>query len=116
MASAIMALSPLPGIDRPALLAVLPTDRGNVAVLDVGGNVAVKAAPILQNVAKVALPIVAARYGGPMAGEITGQLLNGGPPQEAQEGQGLRGVGMRGVGYEPAAFQGSLAGIQKKQR
>ena len=41
-------LKPLPGIDRPALLALLPTKKQPVAVLDVGANVTLKAEHILQ--------------------------------------------------------------------
>ena len=41
-------LSTLPGIDRPALLTVLPTQGREIAVLDVGANIAVKAKHILQ--------------------------------------------------------------------
>ena len=48
VASATMLLSPLPGIERPALLALLPTLRGSVAVLDIGGHVDSKAQHLLQ--------------------------------------------------------------------
>lgn len=39
VACATLTLPTLPGVDRPALLATLPTHRGCVAVLDVGGLV-----------------------------------------------------------------------------
>lgn len=44
IACATLTLPLLPGIRRPALLATLPTEEGQVAVLDVGGNVLCKAA------------------------------------------------------------------------
>lgn len=48
IASASLYLSRLRGINRLALLAVLPTTKGVVAVLDVGGNVAGKAHQLVQ--------------------------------------------------------------------
>lgn len=48
LALSTMSLQRLPGIDRPALLAVLPTEKGVVAVLDVGGNVTVKSHHLVQ--------------------------------------------------------------------
>lgn len=45
---ATLSLPMLPGINRPALLATLPTERGSVAVLDVGGNVSCKARHLVQ--------------------------------------------------------------------
>lgn len=48
IASATLSLPKLPGIKRPALLAILPTQRGSVAVIDVGGNVAYKADHLVQ--------------------------------------------------------------------
>jgi len=43
IASAALALPLLNGVSHPALLANLPTERGSVAVLDVGGNILNKA-------------------------------------------------------------------------
>lgn len=48
IAGATLSLPMLPGIKRPALLAALPTERGSVAVIDVGGNVACKAHHLVQ--------------------------------------------------------------------
>lgn len=48
IAGAALTLSRLPGIDRPALLACLPTAKGPVAVLDVGGNVSCRPQHIVQ--------------------------------------------------------------------
>lgn len=48
IASATISLPKLPGITRPALLAVLPTKMGSVAVVDVGGNVSCKAPHLLK--------------------------------------------------------------------
>lgn len=48
IASASLYLSKRHGIDRLALLAVLPTTKGMVAVLDVGGTVAGKAPQLVQ--------------------------------------------------------------------
>lgn len=48
IASAALSLPLLPGIKRPALLATLPTKRGYVAVIDVGGNVSCKAHHLVQ--------------------------------------------------------------------
>ena len=46
--SAKMILSTLPGILRPCLLALMPTKKNPVAVLDVGANVQVKATHLVQ--------------------------------------------------------------------
>lgn len=48
IAGATLSLPLLPGIKRPALLATLPTEKGNVVVIDVGGNVACKAQHLAQ--------------------------------------------------------------------
>lgn len=48
LASATLSLPKLPTITRPALLAVLPTKKGSVAVIDVGGNVSCKASHLVQ--------------------------------------------------------------------
>jgi glycerol-3-phosphate acyltransferase PlsX len=48
IASATLTLPLLPGIKRPALLAALPTEKGDVAVVDVGGNVSCKAYHLVQ--------------------------------------------------------------------
>lgn len=43
-----MSLSMLPGLMRPALLALLPTKKNPIAVLDVGANLQCKAAHLIQ--------------------------------------------------------------------
>lgn len=48
VASAALSLPRLPGIMRPALLASLPTEKGAVSVIDVGGNVSCKAHHLVQ--------------------------------------------------------------------
>ena len=48
IASATLQLPLLPGIKRPALLVLLPTHKGLVAVLDVGGNVSCKSHHLVQ--------------------------------------------------------------------
>lgn len=48
IACASLSLPMLPNIKRPALLAVLPSQKGPVAVLDVGGNVSCKAHHLVQ--------------------------------------------------------------------
>lgn len=48
IASAMHFLPLLPGITHPALLALIPTKRSPVAVLDIGANVHVRAEDILQ--------------------------------------------------------------------
>jgi glycerol-3-phosphate acyltransferase PlsX len=48
IAGATLSLPLLPGIKRPALLATLPTEKGDVAIIDVGGNVACKACHLVQ--------------------------------------------------------------------
>lgn len=48
MMSAMLGLKRLPGIDRAALLANLPTEAGPVAVLDVGANVTCKPSHLIQ--------------------------------------------------------------------
>lgn len=49
IAGASLSLAKLPGIKRPALLATLPTAKGPVSVIDVGGSVQVKASYLVQN-------------------------------------------------------------------
>ncbi len=46
--SATTTLSALPGIDRPALLTLLPTKKKEVAVLDVGANLTLQPQQLLQ--------------------------------------------------------------------
>ncbi|KAF3363295.1 Phosphate acyltransferase [Chlamydiales bacterium STE3] len=48
IAASRLTLSPLPGIRRPALLALLPTQSGKVAIIDVGGNVSSKTQFLVQ--------------------------------------------------------------------
>lgn len=48
LASSALSLPLLPGIKRPALLAVLPTITGHVSVLDVGGNISCKAHQLFE--------------------------------------------------------------------
>lgn len=48
IAASTLTLPLLPGIKRPALLALLPSESGNVAVIDVGGNVSFKAHHLAQ--------------------------------------------------------------------
>lgn len=48
VASATLTLSMLPGIDRPALLALLPTKGREMAVLDVGAGVGCKVEHLVQ--------------------------------------------------------------------
>ena len=43
-----LSLPMLPGINRPALLAMLPTEKGSMAMIDVGGNVSCKAHHLVQ--------------------------------------------------------------------
>lgn len=48
IASATLTLTKFPGVRRPALLAFLPTEKGLVAIVDVGGNVSYRAAHLVQ--------------------------------------------------------------------
>ena len=48
MATALMVLGALPGVERPAIAAVMPTVTGRVVMLDVGANVDCKARHLLQ--------------------------------------------------------------------
>lgn len=48
IAGATLSLPLLPGMRRPALLATLPTEKGNVAIIDVGGNVSCKVYHLAQ--------------------------------------------------------------------
>jgi len=48
MAASKLLLSTLPGIKRPALLTLLPTQKTEVAVLDVGANTSYKAEQLVQ--------------------------------------------------------------------
>ncbi|MCE5319142.1 MAG: phosphate acyltransferase PlsX [Parachlamydia sp.] len=46
--AATLSLPLLPGIKRPALLATLPTEKGQVSVIDVGGSITCKAHHLVQ--------------------------------------------------------------------
>lgn len=48
MATALVVLGPLPGVERPAIAAVMPTLKGNTVLLDVGANVDCKPRHLLQ--------------------------------------------------------------------
>ncbi|MBI4536763.1 MAG: phosphate acyltransferase PlsX [candidate division NC10 bacterium] len=48
MATALMVLGALPGVERPAIAVVMPTLTGRVVMLDVGANVDCKARHLLQ--------------------------------------------------------------------
>ena len=48
IASATIQLPRLPGIKRPALLALLPTVKGSVAILDIGGSVSCRVNHLIQ--------------------------------------------------------------------
>lgn len=48
IASATLSIPRLPGVARPALLAMLPTQKGTVSVLDVGGNMSCRAHNLVQ--------------------------------------------------------------------
>jgi|LakMenEpi03Aug12_release.lakeMendotaPanAssembly.Ray.scaffolds.fasta_scaffold03504_7 glycerol-3-phosphate acyltransferase PlsX len=48
IAAATLSMPRLPGIKRPALIAMLPSEKGPVAVIDVGGNVSCKAKHLIQ--------------------------------------------------------------------
>ncbi|MHB8730715.1 MAG: phosphate acyltransferase PlsX [bacterium] len=48
MAAALLTLRPIEGIDRPAIAAVLPTQRGRVILLDAGANVDCRPKHLLQ--------------------------------------------------------------------
>lgn len=48
IAGSRLLLPALPHIKRPALLAVLPTQKGKVAIIDVGGNVSCKVQHLIQ--------------------------------------------------------------------
>jgi len=48
IAGATLSIPLLPGVQRPALLATLPTQKGEVAIIDVGGNVLCKANHLMQ--------------------------------------------------------------------
>lgn len=48
IAASTLSLPLLPGIKRPALLALLPTEKGPVAVVDVGGSVYCKSKHLIQ--------------------------------------------------------------------
>ncbi len=63
MAASLLTLGRLPGIDRPAILAHLPSRSGSVALLDVGANADIKAAYLAQwaSLASVYLRVVEER-------------------------------------------------------
>jgi phosphate acyltransferase len=63
VAASSLYLSHLPNIDRPALLALFPSRKGSMVVLDVGGNVSVKAKQLCQ-FAKMGTAYFKARFSG----------------------------------------------------
>lgn len=48
MATALITLGPLPGVERPAIALIMPTLRGHSILLDVGANADCKARHLLQ--------------------------------------------------------------------
>lgn len=48
MAAGILTLGKLEGVERPALACILPSDKGKVIVIDVGGNVDCRPVHLLQ--------------------------------------------------------------------
>jgi glycerol-3-phosphate acyltransferase PlsX len=48
IASASLSLQMLPGISKPALLAMIPTEQGLMAVVDIGGNILCKSHHLVQ--------------------------------------------------------------------
>jgi glycerol-3-phosphate acyltransferase PlsX len=48
MATALLVLGPLPGVERPAIAVVMPTLTGKAVLLDVGANVDCKARHLVQ--------------------------------------------------------------------
>lgn len=48
VATALLHLDTLPGVDRPALLITMPTAKGEVVVLDVGANITPKPSQLLS--------------------------------------------------------------------
>ncbi|MEW6448028.1 MAG: phosphate acyltransferase PlsX [Bacillota bacterium] len=48
MAAALLGLGRIQGIDRPALMSLMPNPQGNTVLLDVGANVDVKAQHLVQ--------------------------------------------------------------------
>ena len=48
MAGSLLILRPLPGIDRPAIAAMVPTSRGPMVLLDAGANVDCKPENLVQ--------------------------------------------------------------------
>jgi glycerol-3-phosphate acyltransferase PlsX len=97
MASAKMVLGALPGVDRPALAAVLPTAPGNAAILlDVGANVDCKAHN-LEQFAVMGEIYFRAMFGGAKFGEATG-----GDTKHHRFGEDIKSprVGLLSIGEE----------------
>jgi phosphate acyltransferase len=102
MASAKMVLGALPGVDRPALAAVLPTAPGNAAILlDVGANVDCKAHHLEQFAVMGEIYFRAmfggAKFGGAKFGDL--KVGDANHHRFAQDGRSPR-VGLLSIGEE----------------
>jgi glycerol-3-phosphate acyltransferase PlsX len=105
MATALVVLGPLPGVERPAIAVVVPTSTHQAVVLDVGANVDCKARHLLQF----------AIMGNVYARDILGQprprvgLLSIG--EEEVKGNELTREAFKEIGDEPSLnFIGNVEG------
>lgn len=101
---AILHLEKLPGILRPALLALLPTRKGVLAVIDVGANVTCRAVH-LQQFAELGVAYMQKQYGiqHPRVG-----LLNIGV--ESQKGRAEMREAYQLLQASPLNFVGNIEG------
>lgn len=114
IAEATLTLPHMQGVSRPGLLAVLPTEKRNVAILDVGGNVACKADQLVAyarlgaTYAAVAegieLPKVALLNIGAEAGKGTDEVRKAYRLLEASEQERQQGAAI------PYQFYGNIEG------
>ena len=100
MAAAMLTLRPIEGIDRPAIAAVLPTQRGRALMLDAGANVDCRPKHLLQF--GVMGSVYAARVLG-IASPRVGLLSNGEEDTKGNElvirsAELLRRSGLRFIG------------------
>lgn len=104
MAASLLMLRPLPGIDRPAIAAMLPTATGPMVLLDAGANVDSKPANLVQF----------ARLGAVYARDVLGReeprigLLNIG--EESEKGNELAIETHRRLAASDLNFVGNVEG------
>jgi glycerol-3-phosphate acyltransferase PlsX len=104
MAASLLMLRPLPGVDRPAIAAMVPTSNGPMVLVDAGANVDCKPENLVQF----------ARLGAVYARDVLGRdrprigLLNIG--EEAEKGNELAVEAHRRLTLSELEFVGNIEG------